>query len=179
MNTKKSLAFIVELLGLFILLILVIVIVTQVFVMSRSWSLRAEQLTQAVILAENTAEVASASPTLTALSDNLSGTVNAAGSEGRILVNDESGAGRVYLTEKFNDNDKSGGTFIIRVTRSLPEGGTVDNPGNGIYAEDLIEIFPHDGPADDIYITEDTEPLYALTAGTFFDDDEIRKEARP
>ena len=71
MNNKRSIAFTVELLGLFILLILVIVMITQVFVMSRARTIEARHLTQAVMMAQSTAEAASSEYDLTALAEKI------------------------------------------------------------------------------------------------------------
>ena len=56
MKKTKNIASIVELLLLFVILLFVIVTVTRTFVASRSQSLRAQRLTEAVILAEDIAE---------------------------------------------------------------------------------------------------------------------------
>ena len=71
MNNKKSIAFTVELLGLFILLILVIVMITQVFVMSRARTIEARHLTQAVMMAQSTAEAASSEHDLSLLAEKI------------------------------------------------------------------------------------------------------------
>lgn len=56
-GAKKNIAFIVELFMLFGIMLLVIVVITETFVMTRSRSLEAQHLTEAVIAAENTMEV--------------------------------------------------------------------------------------------------------------------------
>ena len=75
MNNKRSIAFTVELLGLFILLILVIVMITQVFVMSRTRTIEARRLTQAVMMAQSTAEAASSEYDLALLADKIKGVI--------------------------------------------------------------------------------------------------------
>ena len=57
MKRTRNIAFIVELLLLFVILLFVIVTTTRVFMTSRSQSLHARHLTEAVILAESIAEV--------------------------------------------------------------------------------------------------------------------------
>ena len=60
MKKTRNLAFIVELLLLFVILLLLITVITKTFMASRSQSLRAKQLTEAVVLAEEAAEVSNA-----------------------------------------------------------------------------------------------------------------------
>ena len=55
---KNSIAFTVELFMIFLILLCVIVVITQVFVKTRGESIRARELTEAVIAAESAAEVA-------------------------------------------------------------------------------------------------------------------------
>ena len=56
MKRTRNIAFIVELLILFVILLFVIVTITRTFMASRSQSLHAQQLTRAVSLAESIAE---------------------------------------------------------------------------------------------------------------------------
>ena len=60
-GNKSSIAFTVELFMLFGIMLLVIVVITQTLVMTRSRSLQARHLTEAVIAAENTMEIISSS----------------------------------------------------------------------------------------------------------------------
>jgi hypothetical protein len=144
MNTKKSLAFIVELLGLFILLIMVIVIVTQVFVMSRSQSLRAGNLTEAVVLAENTAEVASLSPDTAEFVRRASQMDNVT----EAAFEDE---GDEDIIGIIMDND-----YSLLVSRQT------EDTAAGIYAEDVIDVYFNDPDMAG-------EPLYTLRTGNYFD----------
>ncbi|MBR2562557.1 MAG: hypothetical protein IKE31_10495 [Eubacterium sp.] len=57
MKRTRNLAFIVELLLLFVILLFVIVVITKTFMTSRSQSLHARHLTEAVCIAEEIAEV--------------------------------------------------------------------------------------------------------------------------
>ena len=59
MKKEKNIVFVVELLLLFLLLAVVIVVITGTFAATRSQSLRAGHITDAVILAESVAETAS------------------------------------------------------------------------------------------------------------------------
>ena len=62
MKRTRNIAFIVELLILFVILLFVIVTITRTFMASRSQSLHAQQLTRAVSLAESVAEVTRGMP---------------------------------------------------------------------------------------------------------------------
>ena len=102
MNNKRSIAFTVELLGLFILLILVIVMITQVFVMSRTRTIEARRLNQAVMMAQSTAEAASSEHDLALLADKIKGMdnvqsaeANAAGDELSIVFDTDGKVPRV------------------------------------------------------------------------------------
>ena len=62
MKRTRNIVFIVELLLLFVILLFVIVTVTRIFMTSRSQSLHARRLTEAVSLAEDIAEVTKNTP---------------------------------------------------------------------------------------------------------------------
>ncbi len=174
MKNRKDTAFTVELLGLFILLIMVITIASSVFVLSRSHSLEAGRLNEAVILAENTAEVSSAAPDNDALRDMLSRMYNNAGHSAVSHENSEdSGSWNAFFASiKGNDAVPDEGLYLICVTRRYPEGTPEERPDGGAYAEDTIEVYAP-GTAD----PENTgsldpsglgEPLYTLVTGTYF-----------
>ncbi len=128
MNNKKSIAFTVELLGLFILLIMVIVMITQVFVMSRSRTIEARRLTQAVMIAQSTAEAASSEHDLAKLAGVMQGMNNVASAE-------------------YNDADRS--LSIVFDTDGKPDGKdfcavlyrSEDKRSRGSYASDKIEVY--------------------------------------
>lgn len=131
---KRNLAFTVELLGLFILLVLVITVVTQVFVMSRSHSLQAKQLTEAVILAESTAEVSSTEKDMLQLSGKI-GSMENVMSTGYVSDGAQTSEGEIWAGAVFKPGDDGKCRYIIRVSRkSTPS-------GEGEYAEDDISIY--------------------------------------
>ena len=174
MRNRRDTAFTVELLGLFILLIAVITVISSVFVMSRAHSLQAKQLTEAVILAESTAETASAAPDndklleAIAAMDNCGGhaavSEESKGSDGAILF--------AAASIKGSEGSKDSPVYLIRVTRSYPDGTDADRPDKGAYAEDVIDIYEAGNTDPDRLGRTDGsklgEPLYTLTAGTYF-----------
>ena len=128
MNRKRSIAFTVELLGLFILLIMVIVMITQVFVMSRSRTLEARRLNQAVMIAQSTAEAASSEKDLAVLAGRMSEMSNV--QEARYNDLNES------LDIVFDTDGKQGGRdFCALLQRSS------DERENGTYVTDSIEVY--------------------------------------
>ena len=151
---KKNTAFTVELLGLFILLILVITIVTQVFVMSRSHSLQARQLTEAVIAAESMAEICSSEQEM----DSLAGKLADAGGDDatvRVLENGDNG---LILALPYEG-------YTVRIDRTMQQSGA------GVYAEDIISIYDGTLSNDDaVALAEGTEAIYTLKAGKFFEE---------
>ena len=152
MNRKRSIAFTVELLGLFILLILVIVMITRVFVMSRAGTLEARRLNQAVMIAQSTAEAASSERDLTALADRMDQMDN-------VQEAVYSGAGE-SIDIIFDTDGKAGGRdFCVKLLRypEEKEGGT--------YVKDHIEV----------YYCEPGQlegKIYDLDTGRFFENEE-------
>ncbi len=128
MNNKRSIAFTVELLGLFILLILVIVMITQVFVMSRTRTIEARRLTQAVIMAQSTAEAASSEHDLALLADKIKGMENVQSAEAN-AAGDE-------LSIVFDTDGKASGRDFCVVLRRSEEGRD-----SGAYVTDNIEVY--------------------------------------
>ena len=183
MNNRKNTAFTVELLGLFILLIMVITIVASVFVLSRSHSLEAGRLNEAVILAENAAEVSSSAPDNEALRDRLKAMDNNTGKD--VISRDSSDNGSwnaVYASLK--GDDSSAEQFIVCVTRSYPDGLPDERSDKGTYAEDKIEVYARgkSGPEDPGSLEPSAlgEPVYTLVTGTYFDYEEsAEKGGRP
>ena len=172
MNNRKDIAFTVELLGLFILLTMVITIVAGVFVMSRSHSLEAKQLNEAVILAQNAAEVSSAAPEDEALADMLHEMDNNKGQAVLQREGDEPGSwNALYATVK-RDDSSAEEQYIICVTRKYPDGTFEERADRGAYAEDTIEVYAAgDNKAEDIGSLEPSDlkdPVYTLVSGTYF-----------
>lgn len=175
MNNRKNAAFTVELLGLFILLIMVITIVASVFVLSRSHSLEAGRLNEAVILAENAAEVASAAPDNEALKDRLYAMDN--NTEHNVVSQESSEDAGSWnaIYASLNGADAKGNQYIICVTRSYPYGKSEKRSDGGTYAEDTIEVYARDkSDSEEIGLLQPSdlgEPIYKLLTGTYFGSD--------
>ena len=184
MNNRKNTAFTVELLGLFILLIMVITIVASVFVLSRSHSLEAGRLNEAVILAENAAEAASSAPDNNALEERLNAMDNNTGNAvvSKDNSSDPGSWNAVYASLK--GDDAKAEQFVVCVTRSYPDGLPEERSDKGTYAEDKVEVYARGNSApEDIGLLEPSElgePIYTLVSGTHFDSEEIaEKGGRP
>ncbi len=174
---KRNLAFTVELLGLFILLLLVITVITQVFVMSRSHSLQAKRLTEAVIIAESTAEISSAEKDIDRLAGIFTG-LRETDEEAAYKVNNNGGV--IMFTRGLSEDGRY--KYVVRLERSS------QNMGAGDYCEDEICIYSASEVADATkrvdaaggeredpmgLISTDTlpEPLYTLKTGKYFRED--------
>ncbi len=174
MRNRRDTAFTVELLGLFILLIAVITVISSVFVMSRAHSLQAKQLTEAVIIAESVAETASAAPDNDRLTDAIADMDNSHGHSAAANENSESDGVVVFALasiERF-DPSSSSDKYLIRVTRSYPDGTKAGRADKGAYAQDVIDVFEQ-GTVEPEKLGEINnnklgEPLYTLTTGTYF-----------
>lgn len=153
MNRKRSIAFTVELLGLFILLILVIVMITRVFVMSRAGTLEARRLNQAVMIAQSTAEAASSDRDLADVTGRMSELDNVQSAEYGDM--DES------LNIVFDTDGKPDGRdFFVVLNRSS------DERESGDYVTDSIEVY---------YCVPGQQEglIYELDTGRFFADEEV------
>ena len=128
MNNKKSIAFTVELLGLFILLILVIVMITQVFVMSRARTIEARHLTQAVMMAQSTAEAASSEHDLSLRAEKIKAMDNVQSAE----ANDSAGSIDIVFD---TDGNPAGKDFCAVLHR------TEEERASGVYTKDNIEVY--------------------------------------
>lgn len=152
MNRKRSIAFTVELLGLFILLIMVIVMITRVFVMSRAGTLEARRLNQAVMIAQSTAEAASSERDLADIAGRMSGMDNVQSAEYSDMGES--------LSIVFDTDGKPGGRdFCVVLNRSS------DERSSGAYVTDHIEVY--------YCMPGQTEgKIYDLDTGRFFADEE-------
>lgn len=181
MNNRKDTAFTVELLGLFIMLIVVITTVAGVFVMSRAHSLQAKQLNEAVILAQSTAEVSSAAPDDEALADMLHDLGN---NTGHAVISRESsetaGSWNAFYAGMNGAAPADGESYIICVTRTYPDGTSEERADRGTYAVDTIEVYAAGGrdPGDigSLQPTDLSGPVYTLTAGTYFGNNHFEGE---
>lgn len=166
MNTRKSLAFIVELLGLFILLIMVTVIITRVFVMSRTHSLQARHLTESVILAESAAETASTSSDLKELAGRFGDMDNTEMVEVRGA---DQGDQELVFARAFDDKDAESGRYYTVCIRRTSE----DNASGGVYVRDSIEVYPEQVLGQEASVDDrDGEPVYSLDTGHYFSEEE-------
>ena len=152
--------FIIELTMLFVMLILVITVITEVLVMSRSRSIEASRLNASVILAASAAEKASVSHTMQDLSDALADMENTAGHKSRLIESDDGGI--VWFIASTNAGDEKVHRFMVRVTRAYSD--------EGRYASDTVDVFNAVGSEDvDSADTEDEGKLvYSLESGTYF-----------
>ena len=128
MNNKRSIAFTVELLGLFILLIMVIVMITQVFVMSRARTIEARHLTQAVMMAQSTAEAASSEHDLSLLAEKIKAMDNVQSAEAN------ASAGSIDIV--FDTDGKPAGKDFCAVLHRSEE-----KRDSGVYTTDNIEVY--------------------------------------
>ena len=117
-GNKSSIAFTVELFMLFGIMLLVIVVITQTLVMTRSRSLQARHLTEAVIAAENTMEIISSSADDPAegleAAENISGVTEQGDTiECETVFDGKDGSGETYLISVIADSEK-GETGSIR-----------------------------------------------------------------
>jgi hypothetical protein len=153
MNNKRSIAFTVELLGLFILLILVIVMITQVFVMSRARTIEARHLTQAVMMAQSTAEAASSEHDLSILAERIKDMDNVRSAEA-----DVSGGSLNIVFD--TDGKQAGKDFYIVLHRDE------EKRGSGVYVTDKIEVY--------YCVPEKPEgKIYDLSTGSHFTAEEV------
>ena len=140
---KNSIAFVVELFMMFAALILVIVVITGFFVMTRSESLRANNLTGAVRAAENTAEVLSRAESGAEAARLIAEMENA--------ENVDTDGGEVSFTLRHGSKEKTGTDFDIKVTLDSRKNDT------GTYVTDTI----------DVSLPDREEKLYTLESGHY------------
>ena len=143
MKKTRNIASIVELLLLFVILLFVIVVITQTFMASRSQSLYARRLTEAVCLAEEVAEVTAAAADrkdAAALLDGMDQT--------ETVTSDAEG---IAADMVFHTDDRTANSYYVYVRWEE------ETSGSGSFAEKTIQVFPENGE----------EPLYTLKAGTY------------
>jgi hypothetical protein len=137
-------AFYMEMLVLITVFIVVILILTKVFALSRQQSAKARILTNAVCLAENTAETAAASP-------NEETFLMLFGREGNACMVEEDGH-RIYQA-RYDDKmaPAAEGNFLVNV-EWIPEDGT-----EGDFVTSRITV----------YWNGSAEPIYTLETGMY------------
>ena len=148
MGAKKKrhiTAFYMEMLVLVAVFIVVILILTRVFAMSRQQSAKAEILTNSVCLAENTAEIVAASESEETLLAML-------GQAGNVSVLEE-GGDRIFRS-RYDDKmiPAEEGNFSVEV-EWIPEEGK-----EGSFIKSTIRV----------YWKEGTEAIYTLNTGVFW-----------
>ncbi|MBR2189257.1 MAG: hypothetical protein IJ860_07620 [Eubacterium sp.] len=139
MKKKRNIAFIVELLLLFIILLFVIVVITQTFMKSRSQSLYARHLTEAVSLAESVAEVSMA----------------ASGRDEAVSM-----LGEMEQVQSVSD----AGEIIGLEMKFAPEGGRTDH-----YRAEIRRTEEDAFVTEEIlvFFADETEPIYSLETGNY------------
>lgn len=149
MKTKRNIAFIVELFIMFVILLSVIVIITDLSMKTRQQSIDAGYLTEAVICAENAAEV-------------TSGAKDAAAAEKKLgLMEEASGISRdgnsVTADVEFTPEEAAAGGHEYTVTIDV----TTEKGSTGSYVTKKIKVY-HKGDAG-----KDGKEIYVLDAGDF------------
>ena len=143
MKEKRSIVFITELLLLFVLLLVVISVIARISILNRSRGLDARHLTEAVILAEDTAEVISAAEDeeeALELIRSMNVTESAEAEDGKILcvmrfTGEDDKTDEYRLTVSLNEEERSRGTLRT---------GTID-----------------------VFFGKDADALYTLDTGCF------------
>ena len=143
MKEKRSIVFITELLVMFVILLVVISVITRLFILNRSRSLDARHLTEAVILAEDTAEVISAADD----EDDAFELIKSM----EVTESAEIKDGAIECGMKFTGEDKK--TDRYRVTVIIND----DEKTRGSYRTGTILVYYGDG----------SEPIYTLDTGSF------------
>lgn len=137
-------AFYMEMLVLVAVFIVVILILTRVFAISRQQSARAQILTNAVCLAENAAEI-------TAASDSEEALLALLGDGGNVSVSEEQGQKIFRARYDSGMNPAAQGNFLVEIEWN-PETGD-----GGSFISSIINV----------YWNGDTEPVYTLQTGMF------------
>ena len=140
-KTRNDLAFVVELLLLFVILLFVIVVITKTFMTSRSQSLHARHLTEAVCVAEEVAEATAAAADRAEAAELLESLEQAGAVQ-------EDGDGISLTVDVFTENGTKDSYAVYLLWEEDAEGD---------FVEKTIRV--HDGNGE--------EPLYTLKTGTY------------
>ena len=162
---ERNIAFIVELLLLFMILIFVIVVITQTFMKSRGQSLYARHLTEAVTLAEEVAEVSAPAENLSEAADRLAAMEQVQEVQTGNGVNDSpanAGAGG-------GENGTAGMTeaTIDLVMEFTEENGVPDRYRLELDWQEEETRFVTKQIR--VYFAEEKEPIYTLDTGVYQD----------
>lgn len=141
MKGKRSIAFIVELFLLFGILLVMIVVITQVFVTTRSQSLHAKHLTAGVCLAEEVAEVFSSA-------DNVEEGYKLVETMDRVSDVETAQDGIRFVMES-DAGEKATDHFHIQL-----KGEEVKQASGGLLSGDIS-----------VYYEEEKDPIYSLSTG--------------
>ncbi|MBR0398473.1 MAG: hypothetical protein IJI10_09425 [Eubacterium sp.] len=156
MKKERNIAFIVELLLLFMILLFVIVVITQTFMKSRSQSLYARHLTEAVTLAEEVAEVSASAEDLTEAAERFGAmeqVLEVQETQGESGETSASGSGLVMAMEFAAEN---GTRDEYRVELDwVEEKDRADAAAGGRFVTKQIRV----------YFADEQEPIYTLDAG--------------
>lgn len=148
MGAKKKqhiTAFYMEMLVLVAVFIVVILILTKVFAMSRQQSAKAEILTNSVCLAENTAEIVAASESEETLLALLEETGNVS-----VL---EAGGNRIFCSRYDNEmRPAAEGSFSVEIE------WTPEDAKEGSFVNSTVRVYWNGG----------AEPVYTLETGVFW-----------
>lgn len=149
MNSKHNKVLIVELFILFIILLAVITIITTLAMKTREQSADAGRLTDAVLCAENTAEMTSEAADVKEAAKMIGSmdNVNEPGIRGNVIS-----AKTKIMTEKGESR-----TYIVKVTFDEEKGSS------GKYIKKKIEVF----------LGEDAEKIYDLDTGNYIGRDAV------
>ena len=145
MRNKSNLAFIVELFIMFIILITVIVVITSLSMKTRQQSIDAGYLTEAVICAENAAEVTADAGSAKGAAD-LVGMMDEAGD---VKVSGDT----VTADIGFESEDHGQNDYTVVMTVDSEKNGT------GRYVKKKIDVY-HKGESSG-------DPIYTLDTGDF------------
>ncbi len=139
---RKNPVFIVELFLMFVMMIMVITVITVVSVRSRSESIRASQLTQGVICAQNAAE-ATAEAGDTEDAEAILGKME---NVSDITVSGDTIEAKMTMTGGDGEEE----TFLVRITSAFEPGES------GVYVD-----------KDIVVMNEDGEQVYTLETGNY------------
>ncbi|MBR1780606.1 MAG: hypothetical protein IJ751_04285 [Oscillospiraceae bacterium] len=143
MKKKISIASIVELFGLFVILLLVIVVITETFVLTRGQSLRARHLTEAVTLAESVAEITSGADSPERAAELLG---RMEGAQPPTVEGE-----RVVSRVDFAGQADAGDDYTVCLTLQADTGRA------GSYVSEVIEV----------YFAQDDGAIYTLSTGNY------------
>ena len=140
MKRTRNIAFIVELLLLFVILLFVIVVITKTFMASRNQSLHARYLTEAVCIAEEIAEVTEGSA-------DLAGAASLIRSLEEVQDTEETGGQTLGIAMLFKAEDGKQDAFDVDLTWEE------ELSGEGTLVRENIAVFSKDA-ADPVYVLE-------------------------